>query len=144
MSMEFDIKGSNLMMGRLRMASKDFPRELSIAVRRVVESDILTPAKERLVPVDFGPLRSSGTVLEPVVKGDTISVTVAFGGPAAPYALAVHEHPSEHSPPSWKGKDIVFSPASAGPKFLEKAVKETERTVARRVADEVRDIIGER
>lgn len=54
--------------------------------------EIMAAAKE-LVPVMDGPLRASGHVEPPVVAGTNVVVTAGFGGPAAPYALSVHENP---------------------------------------------------
>lgn len=51
------------------------------------------------------------------------SLAVAFGkGLAQAYALAVHETPSEHDPPTWQGKTVEFK--TGGPKFLERAFRE--------------------
>lgn len=44
-----------------------------------------------LTPVKTGALRGSGYVAEPERVGDTVRVEMGFGGPAAPYALIVHE-----------------------------------------------------
>ena len=54
---------------------------------------IMTIAKDEYVPVDKGPLKSSGHVATPNVSGQTAEITMGFGGPSAPYALAVHENP---------------------------------------------------
>lgn len=54
---------------------------------------VMTTSKEEYVPVDQGPLRASGTVLPPSVSGGRAEITMGFGGPAAPYAIAVHENP---------------------------------------------------
>lgn len=45
----------------------------------------------RLVPVDFGTLKRSGTVGTPVIEGNKVTTEISFGGPAAPYAVFVHE-----------------------------------------------------
>ncbi len=42
-------------------------------------------------PVEFGPLRSSGRVVSAGLVGGSITVEVVFGGPAAGYAIYVHE-----------------------------------------------------
>lgn len=45
------------------------------------------------VPVMDGQLRASGVVL-PVERGEsTTTLTIGFGGPAAPYAIRIHENP---------------------------------------------------
>jgi hypothetical protein len=46
-----------------------------------------------LVPVDRGILRSSGVVHPVVIQGSTVYCVIGYGGPAAPYAWAVHENP---------------------------------------------------
>lgn len=45
------------------------------------------------VPVMDGQLRASGVVLPVEASGDTLTLTLGFGGPAAPYAIKVHENP---------------------------------------------------
>lgn len=68
-------------------------RNLPGAVARALyeEAEIeMTEAKQR-TPVDQGNLRDSGIVEQPVIAGQEITVRLAFGGPAAPYALFVHE-----------------------------------------------------
>jgi len=52
---------------------------------------IMTDSKENYVPVQTGNLKSSGHVQLPVISGSQVSVTMGYGGPAAKYALAVHE-----------------------------------------------------
>ena len=44
-----------------------------------------------VTPVEFGPLRASGRVGSPIVVANTITAEVTFGGPAAGYAIYVHE-----------------------------------------------------
>jgi hypothetical protein len=107
-----------------------------------VEAELIkTRSQKEFVPVDLGPLRSSGHVQPPRRKGREIEVTIAFGGVSAPYALAIHEHPSQYSPPSWRGKsegEINWSPKGRGPKYLEKplneALKDMDARLARRLA----------
>jgi len=43
------------------------------------------------VPVDTGVLRSTGHVQLPKEEAGRVSVTLGYGGPAAPYALRQHE-----------------------------------------------------
>lgn len=81
---------------------------------------IMADSKEHYVPVDLGPLQSSGKVHPPTYFGRTVSVELSYGDAAAAYALAIHEHPSKHSPPSWQGVSVKFSPSGTGPKYLEK------------------------
>lgn len=54
---------------------------------------IMASSKELYVPVDTGVLRASGYVEPPVMEGSGVTVNLGYGGPSAPYALAVHENP---------------------------------------------------
>lgn len=62
---------------------------------RMIGEEIMTDVKASApghgVPVDEGTLRSTGLVEGPVALGSGTRVTLSFGGPAAPYALAQHE-----------------------------------------------------
>lgn len=59
-----------------------------------VANEIIADSKANYVPVDTGTLRSTGAVqIEGGVGGGRVTVTLGFGGPAAPYALFVHENP---------------------------------------------------
>lgn len=62
------------------------------------------------------------------------SIEVAYGksGPAAEYCLSVHETPSIHDPPTWKGKIVQFKSGSS--KFLEKPFRESVSGVWSRLA----------
>ena len=89
-------------------------------------SRIMNESKERYVPVRTGALKASGQVHPAESKGNTVSVELSYGGDASAYALAVHEHPSVHSPRSWKAKGhgIQWSIPGRGPKFLEIPLKQ--------------------
>lgn len=64
---------------------------------------ILKDAVDNYVPEDEGDLAKSGQV-EDKSSGNEVRVEISFGkrGPSAAYAVAVHEHLSQHSPPSWQ------------------------------------------
>ena len=60
---------------------------------------------------------------------------MTFGGAAAAYAQAVHEHPSSSSPPSWKGKIIKFRGGrQRGVKYLERPMRFHSIGMAGRIA----------
>ena len=83
-----------------------------------------------LTPIDTGALRGSGGVSAPMNTPQGIGVDIFFGGPAAPYALYVHE--------------IMYykhnSPTQA--KFLEQPFMERlpdiQKNMARRIIDLIR------
>jgi hypothetical protein len=93
-------------------------------------------------PVQFGVLKASHEIVGPEYSGSKVSAWIQVGGAAEPYAMAVHEHLSASSPPSWQaaeasGNGVHFN--SGGPKFLENAVRKAipgfgDRVMAR-VAD---------
>lgn len=71
---------------------------------------VVMAESDAIVPVEFGTLKRSGVVEEPVLEGDSASVTVGYGygtevGPdgetAAGYAIYVHEIARyKHAPPT--------------------------------------------
>lgn len=74
---------------------------------------VMAESKEFYVPVRTGTLRSTGHVSPPRMVAGRIVVELIYGGPAAPYAIVVHERPKIHA----------WSPTAAGTegvnKFLE-------------------------
>lgn len=113
----------------LRRIINSFSLRVDAALYKRCER-IMTRSKESFVPVDFGTLKNSGIVLPPERKGKSIIVTLAYGGAAEAYALAIHEHLSSHSPPSWRGVTVHFHPSGRGPKYLEKPLMEATKTLA--------------
>jgi hypothetical protein len=99
---------------------------------------VMGMSKAEYVPVDLGNLSSTGHVEPPERSGRKVRVRLVYGGPAAPYALAVHEHPSRHSPPSWRGVAVTFNPAGRGPKYLERPLMLKVRTARSELAELIR------
>lgn len=91
---------------------------------------IMGDSKENYVPVDSGNLRSTGHVELPKISGGKVTVELGYGGPAAPYALTVHENQragktggiSPHGKPyktwakvgTWKYLETPFKKAVSG------------------------------
>ena len=111
--------GQDKVEAKLRQLSTKYGAAIPAALYRQGEK-IMATSKRSYVPIDEGTLKRSGKVFPPEVRGREISVLLAFGDSATPYAIAIHEHPSPSSPPSWKGKVVKFSPAGTGAKYLEK------------------------
>lgn len=123
---------------KLRRLAERYPDRIMRAVYRRAEA-VMTRSKNEFVPVDKGILRNSGHVGTVQRQGRIVSVTMSYGGAAKAYAIAVHEHLSEHSPPSWrKGTVVHFSPAGRGPKYLERPLFEALRTMAEDIAADLR------
>lgn len=113
------------------------------------EAQPIFNASQRLVPVSGqlaresggrlgaagGHLRASGHVKPPVMVGSEIVVVIAYGGPAAPYAIYVHEIPA---PPATSpgGRSARHLPPTQW-KFLEKPVTEALPQLGPRVARRV-------
>lgn len=96
----------------------------------IAETELIKEASMEACPVapDGGTLRASHEIVGPVKEGDEWLIWITVGGPADEYAQAVHEHLSEHSPPSWvkaeeAGKGIKWNVPGTGPKFLENAAR---------------------
>jgi hypothetical protein len=137
------IEGVDELKRALKKAGASAP--IALAAGMVEEQEKMMAAAKDKTPVapDGGTLRASGTVLPPEIKGTNITVAAGFGGAASKYALAVHEHLSEHSPPSWiaaekSGKGVHFNVSGTGPKFLESAFLERRPGIGRRLAVTVR------
>lgn len=127
----------------LRRIAAKFPDKVAAAIYYEAQIE-MTEAKRRCpVSPHGGDLRASGFVHEPERgRGRTISVTLSFGGAAMPYALAVHEHLSEHSPLSWRiaenvGTGVRWTVPGTGPKFLESVLNESRESMPGRIAARV-------
>jgi hypothetical protein len=110
----------------------------TVAASLVAEADAILPVAKSRTPRSpgGGALRNSGKRHEPEINGPDISVTITFGDATTEaYAVAVHEHLSPSSPPSWQtGKPINWTEANTGPKFLEQPVLEARAGMAERHA----------
>jgi len=77
-----------------------YTRELEAAAAGEIQAEhelIMTEAKLR-TPVDTGALRGSGHVQPTVREGTALVSRGGFGGPAAPYAVYVHENLTARHP----------------------------------------------
>ena len=90
-----------------------------------------------LVPFDTGTLSRSQSQRVTDV-GQTITGEIAYGGPAAPYALVQHEDATLSHPPKSKGGSPVAAGQGRGPKYLEfpsrQIGKRAEAIIAKAVA----------
>lgn len=139
----FTIRGGPEMRAKIAQLVKDFPKKVGGAMYRVCDKKIMTRAKDEFCPFHLGVLRGTGLTDLPEINGNVISVTMGFGGPAAPYALAVHEHLSEASPPSWRkaeaeGRAVEFHPTGHGPEYLKKPLLEEADTFLEDVVKDLR------
>jgi hypothetical protein len=127
------MKGTLEMRGNIARAARRVPEAAQESLLAHSE-EVLLDAQENYVPVDLGELRDSGAVS--VTK--RLKVTISFGsGPSGAYAAAVHEHPSEFSPPSWAQADVKFKPDGHGPKYLERPLMKAVDTLPYDLADDL-------
>jgi hypothetical protein len=96
---------------------------LPAEVERAVYEEGLGVMKEsmRRTPVDTGALRATHETSKPITEGGVTRVTISVGGPAAPYAVFVHEDNQAH-----------HTVGQAG--FLRSAAYEAAAGMAERVA----------
>lgn len=117
---QITIDGVDKLQARLRKLAIKTPAGVGAALFQEAQG-IMAESKESFVPVDLGTLRVSGKVQKPNIMPVGATVTMGYGGSAAPYALAIHEHPSDASPPTWGSDDVNFK--RGGPKYLEKPLR---------------------
>ncbi len=92
---------------------KEYPFKTLKALGRALyeESQVILGESKKQCPVDTGTLRSTGHVTDPEYARSSVDVQIGYGGPAAPYAIYVHER-----------LDVRHKVGKA--KFLEDPVKE--------------------
>lgn len=90
MEIRFGITGFSQMDAELRVLGERTRPVIGAALSELGE-DIMAESKSKYVPVATGNLRDTGHVGQPMQQGNTTSVTLSYGGPAAPYAVTVHE-----------------------------------------------------
>lgn len=131
--------GVPAMQAKLQKLAQRFPVRAERFLYREAEF-VMTDSKQHYVPVAEvrgGTLRGSGHVGQPERIGRRIRVALSYGGAARAYALAIHEHPSPSSPPSWRGVIVRFHPAGHGPKYLERPLMKHVAVLAPRMAKDL-------
>lgn len=135
--MPFYLDGVSDAIKRVNAIAKELRKDTAKAVRYEVEK-IGTKADREHVPVDTGTLRASKYIDGPTIEGDSIEVTIGYGGAASAYAAAVHENPSQHDPPSWEGVAVQFHPRGRGRKFLQIPLNEAMSGMSDRIAERIK------
>jgi hypothetical protein len=130
-SPKFHVKTSGLpkVLAALKALGKKGPKIMGGALFREGEG-IMGDSKEKFVPVVTGNLRATGHVDLPKITTNGASVQLGFGGPAAPYALAVHENPNS-------GKTDTGSQVGEW-KYLETPYKRHMKGMGARIAKEMK------
>lgn len=95
----YTLTGDVELQAVLRAAQLDAPKAVAQAIWE--EANLIFAKSQILVPVDTGALRGSGGVSAPQGTGKLTYVDIFYGGPAASYALYVHEIIGNyHNPPT--------------------------------------------
>lgn len=144
---DFTLRGVDTMTQRLTSISSSTRKALSQAA--LDEANHIVEQAKGLVPVETGALRDTIHVVTDAsglqqgrdnigqfTSGADIVVAVTAGDESTPQAVAIHEHPGPHDPPSWRGVNIQFSPG-AGPKYLERPLLDSIAGMAERVGSKV-------
>lgn len=122
------LAGADRLVSRLTALSNEMGWQ-TVSNALLAEAEIeMTEAKKR-TPVDTGALRGSGHVGGPFRRNGGIEVVMGFGGPAAPYAIHVHER-----------LDVFHRVGQA--KFLESVLLESAPYFPQRVAERIRRGLG--
>ena len=120
----FSLEGDERLKKFFETAEKETP--LAVAQAIWEEANMIFAKSQILVPVDTGVLRGSGGVSAPDgLGGGRTYVDIFYGGPAAPYALYVHEILGNyHNPP-------------AQAKYLEQPFMEALNTIQKNIAGRI-------
>ena len=122
------LTGEAAVRKRLKKLERTIPLEVGAALYQ--EALIITADSMRHTPVEFGALHDSHETSAPRWKGKTLQVDIQVGGPAAPYAVIVHEDTSlRHAPPWGQGGNA---------KFLENAVLAAAPTLRDKIAKRIK------
>jgi hypothetical protein len=128
------VKEMRVKLDRLK---KSLPIEVEAALYTETQIEA-TECKKRCPvgpPPVGGHLRASIHAVKPQWEENRVFSLIACGGPSAPYAIAVHEHLSVHSPPSWQPPtEVQWNVPGTGPKFIESVILESRKYMGQRVA----------
>ncbi len=126
-SFTLDLFGDKELVNALQAGKEQTPRAIAMAIYE--EALVIFAKSQILVPVDTNALRGSGDVSAPQMGNQGYFVDIYYGGPAAPYALYVHEIIGNyHNPPTQA-------------KYLEQPLMEAMSTIQQNIKGRIMDII---
>lgn len=126
-SFRLDLFGDKQLANALKAGKEQTPQAIAQAIYE--EANVIFAKSQVLVPVDTGILRGSGGVSAPQMNAQGYFVDIFYGGPAAPYALVVHEIIGNyHNPPTQA-------------KYLEQPVMQAMATIQENIRGRIIDII---
>lgn len=143
----FRLSGLDKIQGAVAALERSYRLRVAEALTEEAEK-VLKDAQDNYVPIDEGDLVASGKVSKPDITANNITVDISFGTTpdTAARAVAIHEHPSPSSPPSWRNvrnekgqfRKVRFSPEGTGPKYLEKPLRAASGVILGHVGSKVR------
>lgn len=122
MADSFALQGATELQKTLLQMVQTTPKKIASALYE--EAQIEMREAKRRTPWKTGTLRGTGIVNKPERDGNQISVTLSFGGPAAPYAIYVHEN-----------LEAIHPHGEA--KFLESTLLESAPHMANRIVNRI-------
>ena len=122
-----NVMGADALAKALSRVPNDTEKVLSQALYE--EGQMAFAESQQITPIDTGALRGSGVLQIPKIEKNKISVAITYGGPAAPYALFVHEILSSYH----------ASPTQA--KYLELPVARRSEYLVRNLATRINHMI---
>ena len=126
-AIKMELFGDQELLNALKAGGERTPHAIAQAIWE--EANLIFAKSQVLVPVDTSVLRGSGGVSAPQQGPQGYFVDVFYGGPAAPYALYVHEIIGNyHKPPTQA-------------KYLEQPLMEAQAQLQARIKDRIIDII---
>lgn len=118
MAFKVEFKGEEEMTRKLKAFAQKFPKKVAAILFK--EANFIMTTSKGLVPVDLGTLKSTGHVSLPLITKSSIEVTLAYGGPAAPYALDQHENLSYQHKGHGQPKYLQYPMEAAAATILKK------------------------
>jgi len=117
-------------LDELKFALKNSPPYLTDIFEMALaeESAVIFARSQMLVPVATGVLKGSGYVTPVKRSGDVSYQDIGYGGPAASYAMWVHESFAKHTEPTQR-------------KYLERPVNERSRFLQKNIAIRMNDML---
>jgi len=100
----------------------------AVARAQFIETEIEATESKRRVPVDTGNLRDTIHATGPSMDGGQVTTAVVAGGPAAPYAIEVHENLD------------AFHPVGEA-KYIESVLRESKPFMRDRIAKRARSLM---
>jgi phosphoribosylcarboxyaminoimidazole (NCAIR) mutase len=124
----FELDGARELRNMLEVSGKDAGKVVGQVI--LEEANMIFAKAMILTPIDTGALRGSGGVSAPMNMPQGIGVDIFFGGPAAPYAMYVHEILGNYHNPPTQAKYLEQP-------FMER-LPEIQQNMARRIIDLIR------